>query len=446
VKRRAFLAGLLGPALGAGAGSASGSAAAAPLVEQAPRAWVGATLWAGDGRIIEDATVVVSGERISVAAKAAPVPSGARVVQAHGFILAPGWVAVETALGLPEMELQVSTRDPEPRTLERSATIHAAYSAADAYNPLSGLIAVARREGVTHAVASPHGGLVSGTSAWVELIDRFPGRAVLREDLALHADLFELQQSAGPPALARLRGALESARRYARSPQAYDRGQSDRGQTRELGLAPEQLRRIARVVGGSLPLVVRVARGVDILRLLELAESYQLRLILSGVEEGWSVAAQLAAARVPVIVDPSDHVAVSFSALSSRRENAALLGNAGVPLIFSSFDAYGAPNLRQLAGIAVASGVSRTSALRALAFEPASAFGRGNDHGLLAPGRLASFCVWTGDPFELGTWAEDVVIRGRSVSTRSRQTELFDRYRDLSRVPRGRAGLPPSSG
>jgi hypothetical protein len=68
----------------------------------------------------------------------------------------------------------------------------------------------------------------------------------------------------------------------------------------------------------------------------------------------------------------------------------------------------------------------------------------GNEYGLLAPGRLANFCVWTGDPFELGTWAQDVVIRGRSVSTRSRQNELFDRYRDLSRVPRGRAGLPPA--
>jgi hypothetical protein len=34
------------------------------------------------------------------------------------------------------------------------------------------------------------------------------------------------------------------------------------------------------------------------------------------------------------------------------------------------------------------------------------------------------------------------VLRGRSVSLRSRQTALFERYRDLSRVPRGRSGLP----
>jgi imidazolonepropionase-like amidohydrolase len=436
MKRRAFLAGLLG----AGSSGLSRVAGAAGAEEEL-RAWVGATLWAGDGQIIEDATVIVKGELISVAAKSAPVPSGARVVQAHGFILTPGWVAVETALGLVEIERERSTVDAQPRSDEHPDPIHAAYSAADAYNPLSSLIGVARREGVTNAVATPRGGLVSGTSAWVELIDRFPGRAVLREDLALHANLFELRESSRPLALSRLRTALESARLYARSPQAFDQGQ-----TRELGLSAEDLRRIARVLGGNLPLVVRVARGVDMLRLLELAQSYQLRLILSGVEEGWTVAAQLAAAHVPVIVDPSDNLPASFSALNSRRENAALLDSAGVPLIFSSFDAHGVQNLRQLAGIAVASGTSQSSALRALAFEPAHAFGMGSEYGLLAPGRPANFCVWTGDPFELGTWAQDVVIRGRSVSTRSRQNELFDRYRDLSRVPRGRAGLPPSNG
>ena len=435
MKRREFLGGCFGSLAVAGvAGSSAPAGAAEP-----PRAWVGATLWLGDGQVIEDATLVTSGERITALARGAPVPGGAQVVQAHGFILTPGWVAVETPLGLVEIELERSTLDAEPRAEEHGDPIHAAYSAADAYNPLSSLIGVARREGVTNAVSTPRGGLISGTSAWVELIDHFPGRPLVREDLALHANLFELRESSRPLALSRLRNALESARLYARSPQAFDQGQ-----TRELGLSLLDLRRLAQVLGGNLPLVVRVARGADMLRLLELGDSYQLRLILSGAEEAWTVAPQLAAARVPVVVDPSDNLPTSFSALNSRRENAAVLASAGVPVIFSSFDPYSLHNLRQLAGIAVASGATRTSALRALAFEPARAFGMGNEYGLLAPGRLANFCVWTGDPFELGTWAQEVVIRGRSVSTRSRQNELFERYRDLSRVPRGRAGLPPA--
>ena len=41
--------------------------------------------------------------------------------------------------------------------------------------------------------------------------------------------------------------------------------------------------------------------------------------------------------------------------------------------------------------------------------------------------------VWSGDPLEVTTWAEQVVIDGELMPKRSRQTQLFDRYRDLSK-------------
>jgi hypothetical protein len=95
-----------------------------------------------------------------------------------------------------------------------------------------------------------------------------------------------------------------------------------------------------------------------------------------------------------------------------------------------------------LAGNAVACGTSRAAATRALADEASRYFGLDGECGQLVAGRLANLCVWSGDPFELTSWAEDVVIRGRSMSLHSRQTELFERYRQLSRVPRGISGLP----
>lgn len=193
-----------------------------------------------------------------------------------------------------------------------------------------------------------------------------------------------------------------------------------------------------------MPLVVRVARAGDILRLLALGREYRLQLILSGAEESWIVAREIAAAGVPVIIDPTQNLPLSFSKLEAQRENAALLEAAGVRVVFSTFDSHLTHNLRQLAGNAVASGLSAGAALRALAFEPAKAFGLDRDYGLLAPGRVANLCVWNGDPFELDTYAVEVVLRGRSASTSSRQSALFERYRDLARVPRGRGGLAPN--
>jgi hypothetical protein len=340
-----------------------------------------------------------------------------------------------------ELELESSTIDSRPRRDERSDAIRAGQSAADGYNPLSTLLAVARRAGITSAVSTPERGLVSGTSAWADLVDRFPGTAVVREDIALHANVFEISDASRPYTLSKLRDALQSARLYSRSPDAYDRGQ-----TRDLELSVSDLDRLSRVFGGGLPLVVKVARGPDILRLLSLAKGYALKLILSGADEGWTVAPQIAAARVPVVVDPTRNLPSSFSTLSSRRENAAILSAAGVNVIISTFDAHTAHNLGQLAGNAIAYGMSRRAALRALSLEPATAFGMAQNYGLLAPGKVANFSLWNGDPFELGTWATEVVVRGQTTSLRSRQDVLFERYRDIDQVPRGRAGLPPKTG
>lgn len=402
------------------------------------RAWVGGRVCTGDGSVLEEGTVVVRDDRIVTVSKAGPVPEGAEVLDARGRTLTPGWVATETGLGLMEIDLEPSTVDVRPRAENQAPEVRAAYSAADGYNPLSTLLAIARREGVTSAVMTPDGGLIAGSSAWIDLTDSFPPSGLVREDLALHVDLFESSRGR-PLAVSLLRDALESARLYARSPAAYDQGR-----TRPLSLSVLDLARISRVLGGAMPLVVRVARAGDILRLLSLGREYRLRLILSGAEEAWIVAREIAAAAVPVILDPTQNLPVSFSKLEARSENAALLEAAGVRLVISTFDAHAAHNLRQLAGNAVASGLSAGAALRALTLEPARVFGADNDYGQLAPGKIANLCVWNGDPFELDTWAVEVVIRGRSASLSSRQSALFERYRDLARVPRGRSGLAPS--
>ena len=52
---------------------------------------------------------------------------------------------------------------------------------------------------------------------------------------------------------------------------------------------------------------------------------------------------------------------------------------------------------------------------------------------VLRPGARANVVIWSGDPLELQTEVKQLIIGGRGVPLRSRQTELRDRYRDLSR-------------
>jgi len=152
--------------------------------------------------------------------------------------------------------------------------------------------------------------------------------------------------------------------------------------------------------------------------------------VLAGVQEGWEVARDIAAAGVPVLVEPLDNIP-SYDALGIRYENAALLARAGVKVALMETDTHNSRNLRQQAGNAVSYGMSWDQALRAVTLAPAEMFGVADRYGSLEPGKVANVVVWSGDPFEFTTGVEHVFIRGNEIPLKSRQTELFERYKTL---------------
>jgi len=75
--------------------------------------------------------------------------------------------------------------------------------------------------------------------------------------------------------------------------------------------------------------------------------------------------------------------------------------------------------------------MSWDQALRAVTLSPSEVFGVADRYGSLEPGKVANVVVWSGDPFEFTTEVDHVIIRGKEVPLRSRQTELFQRYKTL---------------
>jgi imidazolonepropionase-like amidohydrolase len=179
-----------------------------------------------------------------------------------------------------------------------------------------------------------------------------------------------------------------------------------------------------------MPLIVVANRRSDIETALRIAREYKLRLILAGAAEGWEIADKIAAAGVPVLVQPMDNIP-SYDALGVRYENAGLLAKAGVKVSLLETQTENSRNLRQQAGNAVAYGMTWEQALRAVTLTPAEAFGVAERYGSLETGKVANVVVWTGDPFEFSTGVEHVFIRGKEIPLRSRQTELMERYRTL---------------
>jgi imidazolonepropionase-like amidohydrolase len=157
-----------------------------------------------------------------------------------------------------------------------------------------------------------------------------------------------------------------------------------------------------------------------------------VRLVIVGASEGWMVAEQLAKAKVPVVVKPLTNIP-TFDSLGATLENAARLSRAGVTVALASFETHNSRNLRQEAGNAIANGMDRDAALRAVTLTPAQLWGVADRVGSLEAGKDADVVIWSGDPFELTTGAERVFIKGVEMPTDTRQKQLLERYR---RVPR----------
>ncbi|MCA9537657.1 MAG: amidohydrolase family protein [Myxococcales bacterium] len=380
-------------------------------------ALVGGTVHPGDGPPVPDATVIVRDGKIAAIGPGLAVPAGAEVIDCRGKIITPGLIDAFTGLGLVDIDLVPASNDTEAR----GPAIRAANRAVDNFNPDNPAIAIQRAHGITTVLTAPGGGIIAGQAAVYSLV----GDAPLRAPAAMVARLGGVAHGARGTALLALREVLDDARVYAKNKAAFEQNR-----LRKMAASRLDLEALGPVVRGEVPLIVHVERRTDILATLRLGEEFGVKIIIAGGAEAWLAADALAKARVPVILDPSVDAPLDFDRLHSRADAAALLAKAGVPIALSTFATHQVRKLRQWAGNAVRAGLSHDDALRAVTATPAALYGLG-DRGVIRAGAVADLVVWSGDPFELLTHAERVIIGGEAVPTRHRQTALFERYRHL---------------
>lgn len=409
---------------------AAAPAAPAPAVAAGPTiAITGGKVYPVSGPAIDNATVVISGGKITAVGPSATVtaPAGAQVIDAKGKWITPGLINGATSLGLVEVGGDETTRD---NSAKGDHAVAAAFRAWEGLNAESVLWAPARNEGVTTVVSLPSGGLVSGQAAAVrtagasraDLVRKAPAAMVINFG-ARGADT----KSRGE-LLLQLRELFDDAKIYGTPLRkaAYERAAS-----RPFVVSHLQLEALQPVLAGKMLVLINADRADDIEAAIDLAKEYKLRIAIVSAAEAWKVADKLAAAKIPVLTTALDNIPTSFATLGSRQENAAILRKAGVPLIIiaGEGETFNVRNIKQHAGNAVAYGLPWDEALRAVTLTPAEAYGLDTSTGSIAIGKDADLVIWSGDPFEFATRAEHVYIRGREVNTPSRQDQLIDRYK-----------------
>jgi imidazolonepropionase-like amidohydrolase len=188
------------------------------------------------------------------------------------------------------------------------------------------------------------------------------------------------------------------------------------------------------VAAGQTILAIQTNRESDIRQAIQRARELRLRVVLIGAAEAWRVAGELAAARIPVLVDSGANLPLSYDELGARADNAAILAQAGVavgiaPSAHSIDMSYNVGvSSRMAAGLAVAAGLPYAAAIRSLTLAPAQIWGVEGTTGSLEAGKVADLVIWDGDPLEPGSAPTHVIVGGRPVSTLTREQQLSRRY------------------
>ncbi|MEA2719198.1 MAG: hypothetical protein QOJ39_1062 [Candidatus Eremiobacteraeota bacterium] len=416
----------------------------------------GGTVYPVSGPKIAGGTVVIRDGRILAVGANAAIPAGARRIDARGKIVTPGFINAQTQLGLVEVGGERATRNTSARGL-----VNADFRPWEGFFSASAYIASTREDGITTVGIFPTGGLVSGQAAAIDLADGTAAEMLRKAPVGVVATIItgprftsDVDETAGAPsdtaggaesaqppasradALAALRELLADARFY-----ATRRSKFDAGTLRGLSASRRALDALLPVVQGREPLIVSADRLDDIDAMVRFARSERIRLVIAGGAEAWKIAPRLAAAHVAVLTGAMNNIPETFDTLGQRQENAALLRRAGVEIALTGNAGGGADeetfnvrNVKYEAGNAVAYGMSHDDALRAVTLGPATILGIADHVGSLAPGKDANVVVWSGDPFEFSTNVEHVFVRGREYHDRSRQDQLIERYRHLTRT------------
>ena len=379
-------------------------------------------LTAGPVGEVENGTIVVRDGRIVSAGANVAVPAGVQAIDAGGAIVTPWLIAVNTALGLIEVSSLRETGDNRTHSSGISASFDVQYG----LNPASTLIPVARLGGITRAVVVP--GYddsdqerelpFAGKAAFISLGqgDNILYRAGIGMVLEVGEDGASRAGGSRAAEFVQLRQIFDLARRPPRDEYPFELSQGD-------------IDAMKPVLAGQMPLIVTVHRAADIRQVLKLAREYRLKVILTGAEEAWEVADEIAAARVPVLLNPTSNIPSSFDMLGASLRNAAILHKAGVELAIGGNDGgHRVRDMRYNAGLAVSRGLPYSAAIEALTLGPARIFGVADQLGSIAPGKSADLVIWDGDPLEPLTQPKAIFVAGRQQPLESRATELAERY------------------
>src|SRR5438067_1114399 len=386
---------------------------------------------------IPNGTIIFSNGLITAVGASVTIPSNATVIDGTGLFVYPGLIDSGSHVGLEEISAVPGTVD----TAELG-DINPNARAEVAVNPHSNVIPVTRVNGITSVVTEPEGGIISGSSAMLNLAGWTSQEMTLKAPLAMHIHFPRLRTNAFDEVPQDEEATKEASKNYTKQidklrdafkdAQAYSRASAARTNHPDIKRIDRDLilEALVPVVEGREPVVMHANLERDIRAALKFADEFKLKVILADAEDVARVIPELKSRNIPVILGP-------ILSLPPREDdpydliftNAKALNDAGIPFAIQSGDAHNARNLPYNAAACAAFGLPKDVALRSVTLAPAQIFGVADKVGSLETGKLANIIVTDGDPLEIVTHVRHLYIGGEEITLETNQTLLYQKFK-----------------
>lgn len=370
-------------------------------------------IFTGTGEVLREATLLAKNGKIHSIGYDLYIPPDAKTLDARGFRLYPGLVAISSQ-GL----LGGSNSDP-----------------ADTIDPFNFRMILGLATGIT----------TTGAGSNAVKLKRFSIK-----DAVLNEKAFATFSWTGsnPRGKTELRQKCAAAAQYLREYRAWQI------KVKEDKTAPEPSKRgvdntVLGVLQGEQTAKFVANDRDDLLGIARLAQEFGFRPVIEGCQEGWTIADELGRAGVRVIVTPRDRRPKDErQALEGGAsiENAAILYKAGVPVVITpaseGVDLGGLVgrdimHLPLELGFAVRGGLPERAALEAVTIEAARMLGVSHRVGSLEIGKDCDVIVTDGDVLHYKTFVQWTVVDGKVVYDKEKEL-YFAHIR-----PRPEAVVPP---
>jgi len=388
------------------------------------------------GAPLENATVLVSRGVITAVGTNVAIPADAWVIEGKGLAVYPGLVDAFTDVGVAAAPAssgggEGNAKPPISKGPEDRPATTPWRNAADEINLGDARIESWRSAGFTTTVSAPKSGMFPGQAAVLNLAGERAGNLVVKAPVAVPVSLqapggFRSYPGSLMGAIAYVRQvwldanwSAQAEAIYEKNPRGVERPRYD--QSTNALVEALQKHAVVLIPGNS---------SLEIRRALVLGEEWKVNSVIYGGQMGYDVAAEIAARKVPVLVDlkwpeaakdgdPEDVPSLRTLRFRDRAPSSpAALEKAGVKFAFYSGGITAANDILPAVKKSIDAGLSPDAALRALTLSTAEIFGVADVLGSIEKGKIANLVVTDGDLFDKKTKVKMVFVDGRKFEVR----------------------------